>query len=320
MFRKYLDSVNVDLTDKCVLKCSKCLRNHPRTDLSDHKDISIEDFTKLCNHFRHISLCGQISDPIYHPNFLQLLEIALSKNKLVSIHTNGFGKKREFWEEAFSMTRGNNKCRWRFALDGLPDQSHIYRENQDGFEVWETMKAGALAGARIEWIFIIFKYNQHSIDTARKLARQHNMKLELIKSSRWEDENDPLLPDNKEHYIIKKSKQTMRELFKNSRSIKPRCMGLNKDEMAQAYGSQNLMLGCCWTDPVLHYIAKDRAWDIIYNDDMKLKNFSSVQDVYNTDNWKEFQRRLLEDPDKAPRFCKRMCSHSDLAKVEYDIN
>ena len=32
---------------------------------------------------------------------------------------------------------------WYFALDGLPEESHKYRINQDGRQVWEVMKMGA---------------------------------------------------------------------------------------------------------------------------------------------------------------------------------
>jgi len=321
MIKEYVDTVNVDLTDKCILKCSKCPRNFPETDLSKHEDISIQDFTKLCDHFVSIRICGQMSDPIYHPDFLILLEIALSKCKKIDIHTNGYGKKRSFWEKAFNLSRGVKKCRWKFALDGLPDQSHIYRENQDGFEVWETMKAGSLLGVRIEWNYIIFKYNQHSIKSAKKLAKQHNMEFCLVNSSRWDGEDDPLKPDKKEHYIIKKSKYLRNKNYEKKKVLKPRCMGYNKDQMARAYGSQNLLLGCRFADPVYQQVSNDRAWDIIYNDSMKLKNFNSVQEVYDTPNWKEFQRRLIEEPDKAPELCKQICSHSDMSrKVDYDID
>jgi MoaA/NifB/PqqE/SkfB family radical SAM enzyme len=128
-----------------------------------------------------------MSDPIYHPKFLEFLK--LSKDKEVSVDTNGHGKSFGFWFEAFQY----NNVTWRFGLDGLPEESHKYRINQDGNLVYEVMKMGASMGANINWNYIVFRYNENNINIAKDMAKENGIKFNLIQSSRWK-ENDEYKP------------------------------------------------------------------------------------------------------------------------------
>jgi MoaA/NifB/PqqE/SkfB family radical SAM enzyme len=153
-------------------------------------DISLDSMTKIANTFNTISFCGQMGDPIYHPRFIDILKIC--KNNNVGISTNGYGKSLEWYEEAAFVS---NKQKWLFALDGLPHQSHLYRVNQDGNQVFKTMKHMVTLGADILWKYIIFKYNQDSITEAEQLAKDNNIPFMLIESSRWDESYDELKPD-----------------------------------------------------------------------------------------------------------------------------
>lgn len=194
---EYLDfirdvSINVETTNKCVLKCPGCERQDIRTGKSIQlvkekikagSDISLSTVEKIFNFFNQINFCGQISDPIYHKNFLELLELTNKfKDKRIIISTNGSHKSIEWFRKAFTTAP---HVKWTFALDGLPDTSPIYRINQKSYEVWEVMKLGASISNFINWKYIVFKYNEHQIDEARRLAKQYNMQLQLAKSSRW---------------------------------------------------------------------------------------------------------------------------------------
>ena len=192
-------SINVETTNKCVLKCPGCERSDINTEkdkqlvkekIKSGSDIPLSTVEKIFNFFNQINFCGQISDPIYHKNFLGLLELTNKfKGKMIIISTNGSHKPIEWFQKAFTTAP---HVKWIFALDGLPDTSPIYRINQKSYEVWEAMKLGASILARepwhdhsIVWKYIVFKYNEHQIDEARQLAGQHNIYLILAKSSRW---------------------------------------------------------------------------------------------------------------------------------------
>lgn len=179
----FYTDINLDITHRCVLQCPRCLRQqHPGL----HKrgsDISINAFTKICDHFYNINFCGQMGDCIYHPKFLEILDIAYNKNVNVKLHTNGHGKKEQWWREAFKY----DNIEWIFALDGLPSDSHKYRINQDGNQVFEMMKLGASVNANINWSYIVFKYNEDNIEEAKQLANKYGIKFNMVLSSRWED-------------------------------------------------------------------------------------------------------------------------------------
>jgi len=175
--------------------CPRCDRqNNPHLIKKGH-DMTLDQMEKISKFYKIISLCGTRSDPIYHPQFLDILDVC-KKNELY-IDTNGSGKKMSWWEEA--AKRGPRNKIWKISLDGLPEKSHIYRINQDGKQVFEVMKKLKDMGERLIWQHIIFKYNEDDIDQVKKLAKEYNITLELIKSSRW-IKNDPYKPTNPEYY------------------------------------------------------------------------------------------------------------------------
>jgi len=153
-------------------------------------DITNESFDKICKFHKKLWLCGAMGDPIYHPRFLKLLHIAWLNKNDITVSTNGYGKKDEFWANAFYY----DQVKWIFALDGLPKDSHKYRVNQDGEAVFEVMKRGAEMGCDITWQFIVFKYNEKDLYKAREMAYNNGMKFMIIESHRWLPENDPLKP------------------------------------------------------------------------------------------------------------------------------
>jgi len=59
--------------------------------------------------------------------------------------------------------------------------------------LYEVMKMGASMGANVKWNYIVFKYNEDDIDTAKKMAEENNIVFNLIQSSRWE-KNDEYKP------------------------------------------------------------------------------------------------------------------------------
>lgn len=154
------------------------------------RDISLESMAKISKSFKNILLCGQMGDPIYHPKFIDLLKI--SKNNNVTIFTAGQGKSLEWWEEIGFISSTHE---WVFGLDGLPNQSPAYRIGQNGYKVFEVMKHLSYLGIKVYWKYIVFKYNQNSIQEARHLARDNNITFLLTESSRWDTPYDKYKPD-----------------------------------------------------------------------------------------------------------------------------
>ena len=180
-------SINLDITHRCTLECPKCLRRSVPT--NNLGDLSLDSFKKIISHFEQIEFCGQISDPIFHPQFIEFLK--LTNNKRVFIHTAASHKPIDWYIEAFDA---NKSAIWEFGVDGLPKDSHKYRINQDGENLFEVMKVGKSNGNDIRWQYIIFKYNENDVPEAVELARKHQIPLQVNKSSRWSGPDDLYKP------------------------------------------------------------------------------------------------------------------------------
>ena len=182
-------SIIIDTSWRCVLACPLCPRtifpNSVEKAKKSYGDLRIEDYKKLLLFFKYITFCGSISDPIYHPKFHKLLELSNEKEKWIRIHTNGWGKKISWWKKTFELSL-NDRIEWIFGLDGLPHQSHNYRVNQKGEEVFEVMKLGSSMGCNITWQWIIFGYNQNNIKEGFDLAIKYNINFLLRHSMRFE--------------------------------------------------------------------------------------------------------------------------------------
>jgi MoaA/NifB/PqqE/SkfB family radical SAM enzyme len=174
--------INLDIGNRCPLQCPACYRQTQEYDRHSFNDMSVEDLQKFVDSkFTHIEFSGQQSDPMAHPNILEFISICY--NKKLTIHTAASHRKKDFYEEAF------NRCgmctSWIFGLDGLPEESHKYRINQNGVHLYEMMKLGVSMGVDIKWQYIVFKYNQDHIEQAQKMAEDEGIEFQLALSDRW---------------------------------------------------------------------------------------------------------------------------------------
>ena len=150
--------------------------------------------------YRYFDFCGQLSDPVHHKNFIDILKHLKSVNVGVSVHNASSQKSLNWYIKAF---RAYPEAKWIFGIDGLPNESHIYRVNQDGEKLFKMMCMASDMGLWVKWQYIVFKYNENDIETAREMAKKHNIIFEVQKSSRFFSEDD-LKPTNRDYYIERK--------------------------------------------------------------------------------------------------------------------
>ncbi len=207
-------SINVDTSFRCRLQCPACARQlNPRIKerLEASSDIKQEHFNMLLTTFSKLHLCGQISDPIYHPKFLDLLQNKYDnyKSTILSIHTNGSGKKIDWWKKAFSMT--DEYTKWVFALDGFTQKiSNMYRVGTDAENVKEVMVLGASKNINIEWQYLVFEHNEHEVDDAMQFALNNNITFLLSRPDRFGVENrNWLKPSTKNDWVNKSNNVTV---------------------------------------------------------------------------------------------------------------
>lgn len=196
----YRKKINLDIFNKCTLECSKCARQEMlkvpgiTTAKFPGSPMTHSEFDKLLNFYDEFSFCGQISDPMAHPNLNMFLERIHAEGKGSRVHT---ALSQPPLKNFIKCWEANPNGKWVFALDGLPKDSHKYRINQDGEKLYNIMKESLnyLDPHNIWWQCIVFAYNENDIEEVKRMAADLGVKLLLTFSGRF-SKNDPLEPTN----------------------------------------------------------------------------------------------------------------------------
>lgn len=221
-----VEGFHIEPTNICTLKCSGCARtrfinqwpqhwkNHNLevSELMRFLDIDLNGIT--------INFCGDYGDPIYHPNFIQMVSQIKDRGANVSITTNGSYKKPEWWKELCSILTTTDQI--RFSIDGLPDSFTQYRENAD----WKSIQSGIItcvkSQIRTVWKFIPFEFNQTEIEQARALSQSLGMAEFLLdRSDRYDDQTAHLIPAQELVGARKSAQDQFRQ--QNTVVIEPKC-------------------------------------------------------------------------------------------------
>ena len=190
--------INIDISFRCPLQCPKCQRQNRYLDYGKKvpgRDLTLSEIDKISNFYKSFVFCGQYSDPVHHPKFPQILKILYNKNVACEIHNAASQKSKEYYIKCF---KANPSAQWIFGIDGLPEESHKYRINQDGKKLLDIMcESKKHLLKKPTWQYIVFRYNENHIEQVKKISKDIDVNLLLIQSSRW-DKQDPYKPRNEE--------------------------------------------------------------------------------------------------------------------------
>jgi len=236
-------SWHIEPTSRCTLACPGCDRTwyHKTFNKQIIEDIDIDDLGNFLqnNNFlgSHIRLCGNNGDPIYHPKFIELVSLLKSQNHTLSIHTNGSAKTSKFWKALCKVVTSDDKI--VFAIDGLEDTNPIYRKNSNWKQIMEAIAITTQSSMQTEWQYIVFKHNQHQIETAKNLANKLGIdRFAIIKSHRWMDPSlNEYMPEQK---FIDERPDIRDEV---DHAMMPKCL----TNQYIYIDSQGDIYPCCWT-------------------------------------------------------------------------
>lgn len=194
-FKRREHHLNIDISFRCSLKCLRCARQNHYTrhnlPVPGH-DMSLEVFSQLVEHFPAISFCGQYSDPIHHPEFVEFLKICATKSINTQVHVASSARSQEWFRKAFNA---HPEAEWFFGLDGMPADSHKYRVNQDGPKLFKIMlEAKHYLRKRPVWKYIRFSYNENDLDEALQVAKENGIDIFIVDTGRWWSKDDWLRP------------------------------------------------------------------------------------------------------------------------------
>ena len=169
-----------EVSGKCTLKCPRCPRNDAAPVPWLNKELDLEFFKRtltpelLRDHVQRITMCGDIGDPIYASEYLDIIEYIKTINPKIHIYTitNGSYRKEEWWQRFAKIS--NEYDTINFSVDGYDnDSNNLYRVGSN----WDSIMQGMSimcqqSSAFVYWAMIVFSFNQDKIDHMKIFAQQ----------------------------------------------------------------------------------------------------------------------------------------------------
>ena len=194
-----IQALHIEPTNICTLECAGCARTRFIQQWPQHwRNHSLD--TAVLMKFLDINLtnvpvlfCGNYGDPIYHPDFVSMIQAFKQRGSQIKIITNGSHKKSKWWQELTSWLDKNDQV--VFSVDGIPENFTQYRKNADWPSIQAAMSICAQARCMTTWKFIPFLFNQTDIDQARTTSQSLGIDhFEICTSDRFDEQTEYLIP------------------------------------------------------------------------------------------------------------------------------
>jgi len=308
--------IHIEVSSKCTLKCPRC----PRTELKPeqlNQEISLAEFrsafpSDVLAFIHTFAFCGDVGDPIYATEFLDIIKYLKINNKTVRIVTNGSYKSHEWWSELGNMLTEHDNV--TFSVDGWGQASNEqYRVNSNFKSICNGLTSlRAASGCNITWSTIIFKFNEDNLTTIENLAKSLGVDhFQTVNSTKFGnrylvngvDPLQPVLVNPTNSYIKYQTNLTNRPeplVFKQKTNghLWAKCLNWETRPFINVDG---LVFPCAWFNS--GYQENDFVQK--YKDKLNIKT-RSLADIVADPIWEEFQTRL----ELAPlEICKIKCKN-----------
>lgn len=284
MLKNPRNDATLDISTKCTLKCSECARQHFETPSQiPGRNWTLEEFSKVISVYKKIDFNGQISDAVFNPHFIDMLKLCYKNGVEVEISNAASQRNMEWYERAFEA---NPNAIWIFGIDGLPDQSCIYRENQDGEHLFNVMLRAKELNISVKWQYIVFDYNRENIEVAKSIAKKYKIDIEFNYPT---EARGGRVVDKKTKFV-------------------PKCLTGKRCTAVNATGH---VLPCCWVDiPAINPKAElDDPLRLLFDNPTIFDDGVSVEQILQSDSYQQFMMNLINKKDVS-WVCKKMCTSS----------
>lgn len=186
-----------------------------------------------------VSLCGNYGDPIYHPDFVNLVAQLKSRVRGIEITTNGSYRDQGWWQQLLSVLDARDTI--VFSVDGSPNTSPIYRENSDWISIDMAMQLVAKSSVTGVWKMIPFVFNEHEIQAVERMSTNLGLQFRLEPSDRFDDQTQHLRPSEQ---LLGSRYQAQQQWQQDgvAPAIKPKCNSGHEHYIS----AQGYYVPCCY--------------------------------------------------------------------------
>jgi organic radical activating enzyme len=290
--------LHIEPTNICTLKCAGCARtqfiNQWPNQWKNHS-IDIDHLIKfldvdLTN--TQITLCGNYGDPIYHPDFLQLVKKLKQRNCRLEIVTNGSYKNRQWWTDLCAELSESDSV--VFSVDGVPENFTIYRQNGDWDSIHTAMQVVVASGVRSMWKYIPFNYNVDDINAAENLSKKIGLSVfQVVASDRFDQHTVHLMPTD-QFLGERKLQQDQFKSGSRQQKVNPKCAG-GTEHFITATGHY---VPCC-------YVADHRFYyKTVFGKEKKVFSIedTTLTEILNQSKTVNFFQSISDQPSEACQF------------------
>ena len=171
-----IQQLQIELTTRCNARCPLCMRNYRGMEHNDgypETELRLADIQRMfpaefLKQIKRILFNGNLGDFGLAKDSIEIVKYFLANGiKEIDISTNGSMRTTDWWAQLAlpGVTVG-------FALDGMADTHHLYRQDTDWHKIIENAQALIQAGGRAVWRFIPFDHNRHQMETCRAFSKQ----------------------------------------------------------------------------------------------------------------------------------------------------
>ena len=303
-----LSNIDMELTSWCNADCPMCARTawdgKPDLELINKAHLKLEVLdrnvgTKVFGQLKTIDMCGILGDAIMNPECLDIVQYLSNANPScqITLMTNGGVRNKEFWNALGKIPN----LLIMFGIDGLKDTNHLYRRNVQWDKLIENARTYIEAGGRAIWQFIVFKHNEHELDTAEALSKTLGFEsFTKIYTARWQARNwtdfDSIKSthawpvDNGRYFLEPPISQPVSNVsFDNPKfnlNQKIKCRAASDGMFQLLFRADGTVQPCCMLGELSRHQMKDllddpRDININYNSLESILNSSFYQRLYN---------------------------------------
>lgn len=303
-----LDSLQIETTTRCTLKCPACSRTWWSETLGKKIPIHDIDPTLVYNFLncdtgkkiKKLDLRGDWGDSIYYPKLFNFIDLFRDEKKF-NISTNGSYQTEKFWNNLASRLGDEDTV--EFGIDGLEDTNHLYRRNSD----WKSIMLGVdiigKSRAKLIWKTNIFKFNVEILTDIKKFAESKGATFVCMTTHRWGDES--LRPPK--HLIQSDA------VYKSNEKINEIEAGC-KTNLNWSISAYHMFMPCGWfCAPQVLY--KSSLWKNKEKWDIKNTTLDKIRETVLL-SW---TKNIEENPESASILCKTKCKKEKIKSNIHNV-